>query len=154
MKYVQYKGVPVTIPDDVTMHIDLTQSLVDSDNHKDLSMKDISREDVLDILNAIDSDRISNDTSYTKSTIDNFKDLVLSNYDKVKSREWIPTSEKLPSVPGLYEVTKSYRNKIFRVDKDFFYNTNNFAYDNAEKSRKVVAWRPQDDPYIINDKDK
>lgn len=71
---MQYKGVSFLVPNDALMHIDLTQSLVDSDNHKDLSMKDISREDVLNILNAINSDRISNDTNYTKSTIDNFKD--------------------------------------------------------------------------------
>lgn len=76
---------------------------------------------------------------------------IVKNQPKVG--EWIPCSERLPEISGVYRVTCLYDDKVYRVKYDLFYSDRSWGYDNRHPNRKVIAWKPLEKPYKVKDND-
>lgn len=76
------------------------------------------------------------------------KEYVL-NQPKVDN--WIPVEERLPEEAGVYRVTCLYADKVYRVKDDLFYSDRNWGYDDRNLNRKVIAWKPIEEPYEVKE---
>lgn len=74
---------------------------------------------------------------------------IVKNQPKVG--EWIPCSERLPEIAGVYRVTCLYDDKVYRVKDDLFYSDRTWGYDNHHLNRKVIAWKPLEKPYEVKE---
>lgn len=68
-----------------------------------------------------------------------------------KVGEWIPCSERLPEIAGVYRVTCLYDDKVYRVKDDLFYSDRTWGYDNHHLNRKVIAWKPLEKHYEVKE---
>lgn len=68
-----------------------------------------------------------------------------------KVGEWIPCSERLPEEAGVYRVTCLYDDKVYRVKDDLFYSDRTWGYDNPNRNRKVIAWKPLEKQYEVKE---
>lgn len=73
--------------------------------------------------------------------------------EQPKVGEWIPCSERLPEIAGVYRVTCLYDDKVYRVKDDLFYSDRTWGYDNHHLNRKVIAWKPLEKPYEVKEND-
>lgn len=71
--------------------------------------------------------------------------------EKKKVGEWIPCSERLPEIAGVYRVTCLYADKVYRVKDDLFYSDRTWGYDNPNRNRKVIAWKPLEKQYEVKE---
>ena len=71
-------------------------------------------------------------------------------------QEWIPVSEKLPKIAGVYRVTRYFpNNRIipnYLVDACFFDGSNTWYNDNRINNERayadnVIAWQENPEPY-------
>lgn len=72
--------------------------------------------------------------------------------------KWIPVSEELPKIAGVYRVTRYYPNNIMNpnyiVDACFFDGSNTWYNDNRINHERayvdnVIAWQENPEPYRI-----
>lgn len=73
--------------------------------------------------------------------------------EQPKVGEWIPVEERLPEIAGVYRVTCLYADKVYRVKDDLFYSDRTWGYDNPNRNRKVIAWKPLEKPYEVKEND-
>lgn len=71
--------------------------------------------------------------------------------EQPKVGEWIPVKDRLPDKPGSYRVTCLYADKWYRVKDDLFYSDRTWGYDNPNRNRKVIAWKPLERPYEVRE---
>lgn len=89
--------------------------------------------------------------------------LILINKDNYESQEpktghWIPVSERLPKIAGIYRVTRYYPNNVinpnYLVDACCFdgsntwHDDNRFNHDRAY-ANNVIAWQENPEPYKV-----
>ena len=102
----------------------------------------ISRRAVLDTLNKMDS-ALDEDR-----TVETYKELLTACYKDLPSvtpehkKEWIPVSERLPELPGIYMTTLDY-GKHGLATGARYYHGKYFKWMNE----CVVAWIPLPEPY-------
>lgn len=77
--------------------------------------------------------------------------------EALKLTRWIPVSERLPKIAGVYRVTRYYANNVMNphyiVDSCFFdgsrtwYNDNRINHERAYADN-VIAWQENPEPYM------
>lgn len=82
------------------------------------------------------------------------KDYILKALEQ--EPKWIPVSERLPKIAGVYIVTRYYPNNVmnpyYLVDACFFDGSNTWYNDNRINNERayadnVIAWQENPEPY-------
>lgn len=88
--------------------------------------------------------------------IDTYTDEGVTEADVIKQAEWIPVSERLPKMAGVYRVTRYYPGNVvdpkYIIDAGFFDGSNAWYNDIRINHKRpyadnIIAWQENPEPY-------